>query len=532
MSKLIPLILSASLSFGASAASTSNTIGQVYGIAEPDALAEIEQRVRAVDWSKELNKNRDSWATFQGVPLPVSKKTQTRTHVPFYTSLIDVPDKDGKVLYPKGYTFNPLQFVHLPQRIVVISPGQEEWLQSNVKSTDMVLYTHGDVIKKSESLDRPAFILDKSLQQRLDIKVTPTIVSQEGTHLVINEYEWNPETKRSTAMLRSLSADMLSATTDLLSTALGAIIPAAHAECKSLFINPVTDIGWSCIFPMRIAGVQIVGGEETPGKVNSPVCVCTGGTIPKIGLRTSFWEPKRIIDTVSDPYCMMPLGTTLNSPKPGTLSGGLDENGSSKRAFQQTHYYIFPAWKILDMFYDIPCLDDEGFDVAMMTEILPQWNNDILSLIINPEALLFANPISTITCSADSVAASFGMPLNVLFWCMGSWGNAYPLSGSITSTDYVEANAGIAARTIYMMGRLGLLWNTSADGCYRELAPIWRKDRFKLQMMRPARSTACLPIGREGLLWTGGKHDPRKDNFMWMMFEKKDCCVSYSGSPL
>lgn len=107
MSKLIPLILSASLSFGASAASTSNTIGQVYGIAEPDALAEIEQRVRAVDWSKELNKNRDSWATFQGVPLPVSKKTQTRTHVPFYTSLIDVPDKDGKVLYPKGYTFNP-----------------------------------------------------------------------------------------------------------------------------------------------------------------------------------------------------------------------------------------------------------------------------------------------------------------------------------------------------------------------------------------------------------------------------------------
>lgn len=173
------------------------------------------------------------------------------------------------------------------------------------------------------------------------------------------------------------------------------------------------------------------------------------------------------------------------------------------------------------MFYDIPCLDDEGYDVAMMTEILPQWNNDILSLIINPEALLFANPISTITCSADAAAASFGMPLNALFWCMGSWGNAYPLSGSITSTDYVEANAGIAARTIYMMGRLGLLWNTSDDGCYRELAPIWRKDRFKLQMMRPARSTTCLPIGREGLLWTGGKHDPRKDNFMWMMFEKK-----------
>ncbi|EIY8279322.1 TraU family protein [Salmonella enterica] len=532
MPKFTLLLLSACLSFSAGAASVGTTLGQVYDIAEPDALAEIEQRVRTVDWSKELNKNRDSWAAFKGVPLPAATETRTRTHVPFYTSLVDVPDQNGKVLYPKGYTFNPLQHVHLPQRIVVISPGQEEWLKEHAQSTDMVLYTHGDVIKKSDSINRPAFILDATLKQRLDIRVTPTIVTQEAAHLVISEYEWHPDKKRSTAMLRALSDDMLSATSTLLTTAFNTIIPAAHAECKTSFLNPVTDIGWSCIFPMRIAGVQIVGGEENPGSMDSPVCVCKGGTIPRIGLRTSFWEPKRIIDTVSDPYCMMPLGTSLNTPKPGTLGGGLNESNTSKRAFQQAHYYIFPAWKILNMFYDIPCLDDEGYDVAMMTEILPQWNNDILSLIINPEALLFANPISTITCSADAAAASFGMPINALFWCMGSWGNAYPLSGSITSTDYVEANAGIAARTIYMMGRLGLLWNTSADGCYRELAPIWRKDRFKLQMMRPARSTACIPLGREGLLWTGGKHDPRKDNFMWMMFEKKDCCVSYQGSVL
>ncbi|EHJ1703236.1 conjugal transfer protein TraU [Salmonella enterica] len=530
MQKIMTLLISATLSFAASAATVGNTIGQIYDIAEPDALSEIENRVRNIDWSKEMNKNRESWHAFRGVPLPVAKETRTRTYVPFYTSLIDVPDKEGRILYPKGYTFNPLQHVHLPQRIVVISPGQEEWLKSHVQDTDMVLYTHGDVITKGESLGRPAFILDPTLQQRLDVKVTPSIVQQEGAHLVINEFAWNPEKKTSTALLQSMSNDMLSATSDVLSTAFNALIPAARAECKTSFLNPVTDIGWSCIFPMRIAGVQIVGGEENASHSDSPVCVCKGGAVPTIGLKTSFWEPKRIIDTVSDPYCMMPLGTTLTTPKPGTLAGGLNENSTSKRAFQQAHYYIFPAWKILNMFYDIPCLDDEGYDVAMMTEILPQWNNDILSLIINPEALLFANPISTITCSADAAAASFGMPLNALFWCMGSWGNAYPLSGSITSTDYVEANAGIAARTIYMMGRLGLLWNTSDDGCYRELAPIWRKDRFKLQMMRPARSTTCLPIGREGLLWTGGKHDPRKDNFMWMMFEKKDCCVRYSGS--
>ncbi|KAB0979375.1 conjugal transfer protein TraU, partial [Cronobacter sakazakii] len=283
--------------------------------------------------------------------------------------VIDVPDKNGRIIYPKGYTFNPLQYVHLPQRIVVISPGQEEWLKEKVQPTDMILYTHGDVIRKSESLDRPAFILDSSLQQRLDVKVTPTIIHQEGAHLVIDEYEWSPDKKRSTALLRSLSSALITATSDVLATAFNAVIPAAHAECKTTFMNPVTDIGWSCIFPMRIAGVQIVGGEENASHGDSPVCVCKGGAIPTIGLRTSFWEPKRIIDTVTDPYCMMPLGTSLNTPKPGTLAGGLNDNDTSKRAFQQSHYYIFPAWKILNMFYDIPCLDDEGYDVAMMTEI-------------------------------------------------------------------------------------------------------------------------------------------------------------------
>ncbi|MBB6117750.1 conjugal transfer pilus assembly protein TraU [Rahnella inusitata] len=506
---------------------SQNVIGQVYSIDEPDAMTEIQQRVENVNWEKELNKNRNDWGAFKGVRLPSAQEDRTRTYIPFYTSTVDVPDKEGRILYPKGYTFNPLAYVKLPQRIVVVSPGQEDWLKDHTTDSDMVLFTHGDVVNKGKDIDRTVFILDDAVRQRLDIRVTPTIVHQEEAHLVIQEFAWQPQKARSTALLRSLGKDVSVTSGSLLASVFNTLISPAHAECNSSFINPITDIGWSCIFPMRIAGVQIIGGEENPSNSNSPICVCKGGTVSTLGLRTSFWEPKRIIDTVSDPYCMMPLGTSLNIPKPGTLAGGLDNNDTSKRAFQQAHYYIFPAWKILNMFYDIPCLDDEGYDVAMMTEILPQWNNDILSLIINPEAVLFANPISTITCSADAVAATYGMPLNTLFWCMGSWGNAYPLSGSITSTDYVEANAGIAARTIYMMGRLGLLWNTSEDGCYRELAPIWRKDRFKLQMMRPTRDSACVPIGREGLLWTGMKHNPRKDNFMWMMFEKKDCCIRY-----
>ena len=73
------LLISATLSFAASAATVGNTIGQIYDIAEPDALSEIESRVRSVDWSKEMNKNRESWHAFRGVPLPVAKETRTRS---------------------------------------------------------------------------------------------------------------------------------------------------------------------------------------------------------------------------------------------------------------------------------------------------------------------------------------------------------------------------------------------------------------------------------------------------------------------
>lgn len=301
----------------------------------------------------------------------------------------------------------------------------------------------------------------------------------------------------------------------------------ATAGCESDFINPITDVSWKCMFPISIAGVSMGGGEDTINQHDSAVCVCDSGPIPRIGLRYSLWEPSRVIDTVSDPYCMMPLGTELAGSSSGAkLAGGYSRSANSTRVFQQMHYYIFPVFQILDMFYDIPCIGDDGFDVAMMTEIMPTWNNDLLSMIMNPEAILFGNPVTNLACSADAAAALTGFPRKELFWCLGSWGNAYPLAGSVTATDYTEANAALAARGTYFMGRSGLLWETTDDGCSKRSALIWRKDKYKLQMARPTRDSSCLPIGRDAMLWGAGKHDLYNDNFMWILNKKVDCCMT------
>lgn len=299
------------------------------------------------------------------------------------------------------------------------------------------------------------------------------------------------------------------------------------AECNSEFIDPISDINWACMYPMSIAGVSTGGGEDTMNEHDSATCVCDDGDIPRVGLRYNLWEPSRIIDTVSDPYCMMPLGSELDSGNnKAKLAGGLSRSANSTRTFQQMHYYIFPVFQILDMFYDIPCIGDDGFDVAMMTEIVPTWNNDLLSLIINPEAILFGNPVTNLACAADATSALKGFPRKELFWCLGSWGNAYPLAGSITSTDYTEANIALAARGTYFMGRTGLLWETTDDGCHRKAAQIWRKDKYKFQMAKPTKDSHCIPVGRDAQLWGAGKHNLYSDNFMWMLFKKVDCCVS------
>jgi conjugal transfer pilus assembly protein TraU len=295
-------------------------------------------------------------------------------------------------------------------------------------------------------------------------------------------------------------------------------------------INPVTDIAWGCIFPVRIGGVVQVGGNEAEigDSTDSPLCACSRGGIPKLGITMSFWEPARIIDTVSEAYCMMPMGKKLKSTPLGEQGGVFRNAKTGSTTFAQVHYYQFPAWSMLDLFTDVPCLSETEFDIAMMTELIPTWNNDILSMIIHPESVLFANPVAQASCSADAIAATTqGSPINALFWCMGSWGSTYPLSGSISGGDYVQSNAALAARAIFLMGRTGLLKDTNYDGCGFKYPSIWKKQSYKLQLMKPVVDSSCQPIGKSGLLWTGQKQPMiGGDNFSWMMFRKVKCCAT------
>lgn len=192
-SGMIAALLAGALLLGATAHGATSTIGRTWPIAEPDALAEIEARAarQPASMAAEFGA-RSGWSALAGARLGTTQANRVRSVVPFYTLDFDLRLPGGKLLYPKGYTFNPLTYVTLPQRLIVVHPADIAWAARTAALTDWVLLTAGgpkdeDALSMGERLGRPVFILEERVKQRLGLTVAPVIVRQVGTRLELTE---------------------------------------------------------------------------------------------------------------------------------------------------------------------------------------------------------------------------------------------------------------------------------------------------------------------------------------------------------
>jgi conjugal transfer pilus assembly protein TraU len=305
-----------------------------------------------------------------------------------------------------------------------------------------------------------------------------------------------------------------------------------YSKCVGRFVNPISDICWSCIFPIAIGeGVKVSSGEDTPNP-GGLVCYCNS----RIGIPISFWEPVRLIDVTRTPYCMVNLGGILMGPQRGVIGHGSvghshSSTGGMKQSFYQVHWYIYPLIYWLELLTDFICLEKSEFDVAYLTELDPLWNDDELSFIINPEAGLFGNPIAQAACAADCVLASAGFSNDLLFWCGGCQGSIYPFTGTVpTHSSGVQASLLLTEKFIAKLHREGLLWGyIGVRGlCGKYPMPIIRKTQYKTQMVYPIPSTVrgCHPLGRLDLLWSSGKQFPyRGEDYGYLIWRKRNCCL-------
>jgi conjugal transfer pilus assembly protein TraU len=323
----------------------------------------------------------------------------------------------------------------------------------------------------------------------------------------------------------------------VLAVVAGLLAPAgAWALCANVPINPITDVCWHCVFPLSIGGITVMPGpyeNHLPDLASFPVCTCPLPFPPwfRPGIPLSFWEPARIAETVTVPYCFPTLGLSL-APPTGLQTGsskyaGHGREGGQRGNFGQAHYLIAAWWTILEIAVDIVCLEESGFDVAYLTEVDPTWGDSMLSLFKTPEALLFANPVTIHACIADAVSSAAGYSLSPLFWCTASAGTVYPFSGFKGDSDSLMAHEGLAARLQYMMARQWLACDTAITLCGCLHTPIWIRHNYRHHVMKPVRDVWCHPFGRTDLIWGWLKNPPMYggNNFSWQQFRRRSCCA-------
>lgn len=314
----------------------------------------------------------------------------------------------------------------------------------------------------------------------------------------------------------------------------------ASAVCRGHFINPVTDLCWSCVFPITVGnGIRLPSPKGTlpdPETDASPVCACGRGIKRQVGVNMSFWEPVRTVEIVSEPGCSPSLGgVSLGNPsKAGSgvaVSKKTGKNATSRTtAFYHAHWLVTPWLFLTEALLDSACLETSPFDLAYLTELDPLWNDSIASFVLSPEAALFANPPAQLACTADCTAAQLGLPINTLFWCAGCQGSLYPLTGWVSGlSDPAARWQLLTARFATKLAREALLFSAHGkDGqCGPYFQPILRKDVWRTEIVYPQGAEnagqCCRPFGRSTLL-DARVLPPGGSDGAVLLWQRKDCC--------
>ena len=172
-----------------------------------------------------------------------------------------------------------------------------------------------------------------------------------------------------------------------------------------------------------------------------------------------------------------------------------------------------------------------GFDIGYMSEVDPTWDDDSLSFIMNPEAILFGDPATQLACVPEAMMTSTGfmLPLDPLFWCAGGNGSMYPLSG-IAQSNYSTVNNAVllTERMNFKLHRLGIIPEsapTQMGMCYMGYTPILPKSRYRYQFTFPTDASRCAPYGTSTFLRESAMGGiDSSDNFGLLNWRKRNCC--------
>lgn len=192
----LPSLLLLILSGFALAMTELEPVGAVYPVVEPDVR--IEMRRNAAEKMKQQKQEfQEKALLYQPSDLQKLRKAgQDRSFAVdmTYTLDRDLKTQDGRIVYPRGYTFNPLDYMSLTIGLVVIDgsdPAQVEWFKKSPYSSNhktKILLSGGYASSLSLELNRSVFYLDREVAERFQLTAAPCVVVQQDKHIQVTEF--------------------------------------------------------------------------------------------------------------------------------------------------------------------------------------------------------------------------------------------------------------------------------------------------------------------------------------------------------
>jgi len=199
-SKLVPILWVVACVTQVMAAHTRlETVGATYPIVEQDITKELQQKATTIDLDA-LFSTHNRYQPANLHPLPRAASDRVFTVDLTHTLERDIKDSQGNLLYPQGFTFNPLQYAGLSGGLVVIDgsdPEQIEWFKGSPYYQNhraILLLSGGYANELKQELKRPVYYLTHDIAARLQLKVAPSVVVEQDNKLTVREVllEENP----------------------------------------------------------------------------------------------------------------------------------------------------------------------------------------------------------------------------------------------------------------------------------------------------------------------------------------------------
>jgi hypothetical protein len=171
--------------------------GNIYEIEEKDFLKIIQERAGDIDWDKKKvewqKKTKEDVETYRprnsvsGIPSATVDDVYNVDLT--YELSYDITDIYGNIIFPKGYTINPLeemkkQGIYYTKKLIIINGLKENeitWFEKefNDDYNAVLLITDGYALKLNERLKRPVYYVTEVIKDRFVIEKTPSVVFQQ-----------------------------------------------------------------------------------------------------------------------------------------------------------------------------------------------------------------------------------------------------------------------------------------------------------------------------------------------------------------